>query len=91
MTKWLPPNVAAEMLSVPLSTFNRLVHQGKLPAPSYAMGPKLPRWDAAALDRAMSGAANSDLPSDDADEATERFRHVAAQRAKRSRRSQAPR
>ena len=56
---WLYPHAAAAHLGLTLDAFRRRVKAGTLPAPSLALGERNPRWDRAALDAAMTGAARS--------------------------------
>jgi hypothetical protein len=57
--RWLGPHDAAAHLGLTFDGFRRRVKAGKLPAPSHALGPRNPRWDRAALDATMAGAAPS--------------------------------
>jgi hypothetical protein len=45
---------AAHHLSVRPDCLARLVRQGRIPRPNYALGPRSPRWDVEALDAAFS-------------------------------------
>lgn len=56
---WLSPHAAATHLGLTLDAFRRRVKAGQLPAPSLKLGERNPRWDRAALDAAMAGAARS--------------------------------
>jgi hypothetical protein len=53
--RWLTPAAAADRLNVYPHDLPRLVREGKIPAPSRQLGPKRPRYDLEALDRAMMG------------------------------------
>jgi hypothetical protein len=55
VTRWLGPEEAAHHLSVRPDCLARLVRQGRIPRPNYALGPRSPRWDVEALDAAFSG------------------------------------
>jgi hypothetical protein len=59
------PQAAAEYLSMQVDHLKRHVKSGKLPAPSFHLGPKTPRWDREALDAAIQGGqaqARGELP-----------------------------
>ena len=56
---WLDAESAAAHLGLRLAAFLRRVKEGGLPAASYELGPRSPRWSAAGLDAAMSGSAAS--------------------------------
>lgn len=60
--RWLDMHAAAEYIGLAPDTFRRRVKAGKLPKPSAALGPRLLRWDRAALDAAMTPAAPSRRP-----------------------------
>jgi predicted DNA-binding transcriptional regulator AlpA len=53
-TRWLSRRAAAEYLSMEVDHLKRHVKSGKLPAPSFHLGPKSPRWDREALDAAFN-------------------------------------
>jgi hypothetical protein len=53
--RWLDRDLAAAYVGVSAFGFNRLVGEGRLPAPSRRLGERLPRWDRLALDATMSG------------------------------------
>ena len=48
--RWLDREALATYVSVRVDYIPRLAKGGKLPAPSYHLGPKCPRWDRAAVD-----------------------------------------
>ena len=54
--RWLDVERAAEHLRVRPEEVRRLTLAGKIPAPSYQLGPRRPRWDREALDAAMRNA-----------------------------------
>ncbi len=54
-TRWLDRAGVAAYLSVRVDALPRLARRGKLPAPSYHLGARSPRWDRLALDSALSG------------------------------------
>jgi hypothetical protein len=63
MTAWFTAGAAAEHLCISKVAFVRRVRDGLLPAPSYALGPKTPRWAQDELDAVMGGDASSADPS----------------------------
>lgn len=48
--RWLDEDAAARYVSVTSRKFWRLIRSGVIPKPSYAAGPREPRWDRLALD-----------------------------------------
>lgn len=60
--RWLDPDAAAAYLSVRVDALGRLVRQGRIPAPSYALGERSPRWDKLKLDEAFDGGTGSTDP-----------------------------
>lgn len=59
---WLDAEGAAKHLSIKLDAFRRKVAEGVLPKPSYALGPRTPRWSVASLDVVMDpGIASTDV------------------------------
>lgn len=56
-SRWLDAAEAASHVGLRDLEFLRRVKAGKLPGPSYQLGPRTPRWDRAALDGAMTGGA----------------------------------
>lgn len=50
---WLDREALAERLCVRVDEIPRLQRRGVLPAPSYKLGPRSPRWWAADVDEAM--------------------------------------
>lgn len=57
--RWLDPEAAARYLSVRPDALPRLVKDGRIPAPSHALGARSPRWDRLALDAAFDGGTAS--------------------------------
>jgi len=57
--EWMEREDAARHLSVKVSKFNKLVRDGVLPKPSYAAGPRSPRWSRKMLDLIMQGEDTS--------------------------------
>jgi hypothetical protein len=60
--RWLTPTETAERLRVRPDALPRLVKQGRIPPPSYALGPRSPRYDLSALDANMAGETASTDP-----------------------------
>jgi hypothetical protein len=58
-TRWLDREACAAYVSVRVDELPRLVKRGLLPAPSYHLGPRCPRWDRLALDARFSESAAS--------------------------------
>lgn len=56
--RWLDIEAAARHLRVQPHALTRLVRLGRLPAASYALGPRSPRWDRELLDKQMAGVVN---------------------------------
>lgn len=48
--RWLDRDAVAERISERVDRLPRLVRDGKLPAPSYHLGPRSPRWWSADID-----------------------------------------
>lgn len=57
--RWLDLTAAAAYLSVRADRLMVLVKEGRVPAPSYALGPRQPRWDRLALDAKFDGGVDS--------------------------------
>lgn len=57
--RWLDAAATADYISVRVGDLPRLVKQGRIPPPAHPLGPKQPRWDRLALDRAFDGQAAS--------------------------------
>jgi len=55
MPRWLNPDSAAAYIGVRVERLRPLVKAGKLPPPSYHLGPNQPRFDRLALDRVFEG------------------------------------
>jgi excisionase family DNA binding protein len=73
--RWMSPEAAADYLDVRVDALRRLVKAGKLPAPDYRLGPRSPRFDREALDKAMGAG----LPSRDPDRLLEAYREKTSQ------------
>ena len=57
--RWLDREALAVYVTVRVDYISRLVKAGKLPPPSYHLGPKSPRWDRAAVDALFEGDPGS--------------------------------
>lgn len=57
--RWMNPEQTARYISVRIDALSRLVRQGRIPQPNYALGPRSPRWDRLALDAAFEGGSAS--------------------------------
>lgn len=75
-TRWLDREMVAEYISVRVDHLPRLQKAGKLPAPSYHLGPRSPRWDRAALDALFTGGVASGDPVAIAQRAVQRMRNA---------------
>lgn len=82
--RWLDRDALAAHICVRPDAIARLVKAGRLPAASYHLGPRQPRWDREKVDAAISGGVAS------TDHGTA-IHALAAQIARRPARSQAPR
>jgi hypothetical protein len=60
--RWLDTEATAKYLSVRPDALQRLVRQGRIPEPSYGLGPRRPRWDRCALDAIFDGGVASTDP-----------------------------
>jgi len=67
--RWLDREAIATYISVRVDYVARLVKAGKLPEPSYHLGPKSPRWDRLVVDACFEGEMRS--ASRSADEAVQ--------------------
>ncbi len=76
--RWLGPESAATYLDVRIDALPRLVRAGKLPPPDFTLGPKSPRYDKLALDRAMGDPVLTKNP----DTALEAWREKFKEKAK---------
>ena len=57
--RWLDSTEAAAHVGLREMEFLRRVKAARLPAPSYQLGARTPRWDRAALDATMTGGPTS--------------------------------
>jgi predicted DNA-binding transcriptional regulator AlpA len=62
MSRWLSLPRAAEHLDISVDALRRLVRAGKLPPPDRTLGPRMPRWDRDALDKAMGTTSSCNDP-----------------------------
>lgn len=82
---WMNRDALAAHLCIRVDAISRLMRAGRLPEPSYHLGPRQPRWHRAKVDAAMSGGVASTDPDTV-------FHAIAAKiAARRPSRSQAPR
>lgn len=61
--RWLDRDALAVHICVRVDELPRLLRAGKLPEPSYHLGPKSPRWDRLAVDARFAGSVASLDPS----------------------------
>jgi hypothetical protein len=61
-SRWLDTAATARYLSVRPDALPRLVRQGRIPAPNYALGERSPRWDRNELDAVFDGRLSSSDP-----------------------------
>ena len=61
--RWLDREALAAYISVRVDEVQRLLRAGKLPTPSYHLGPKSPRWDRLAVDACFEGRAGPSAES----------------------------
>ena len=57
--RWLGPDATAAYIGVRVENLRRLVKAGKLPPPSYLLGPNQPRFDRLAIDKVFGGEDGS--------------------------------
>jgi predicted DNA-binding transcriptional regulator AlpA len=60
--RWLDRDALAAYISVRADAVARLQKAGRLPAPSYHLGPRQPRWDRSQVDATLSGGVASTDP-----------------------------
>ena len=58
-TRWLNRDEVARYLSLRVEAVDRMARDGRLPLPSYSLGPRNPRWDRIAIDTLMEGGVSS--------------------------------
>ena len=59
---WLNRDALAAHLCIRVDAIARLLRAGRLPEPSYHLGPRQPRWNRAKVDAAMAGGVASTDP-----------------------------
>lgn len=79
-SRWMSPEATADYLDVRVDALPRLVRAGRVPAPDYRLGPRSPRYDREALDKAMGAG----LASRDPDHMLEVYREKTAARKSRA-------
>ena len=84
LPRWLDREALARHISVRVDAIPRLMKAGRLPKPSYELGPRQPRWDREQVDATLSGGVASTDPGT-------AIHALAAHIARRAPRSQAPR
>jgi len=84
LPRWLDRDALARHICVRVDAIPRLQRAGRLPEPSYHLGPRQPRWDRDRVDAALSGGVASTDPGT-------AIHALAAKIARRAPRSQAPR
>lgn len=57
--RWLDRDALARHISVRVDAIARLQRAGRLPEPSYHLGPRQPRWDRAKVDATLAGEVAS--------------------------------
>lgn len=57
--RWLDSEATAKYISVRVAALPRLVRAGRIPQPTYDIGPRSPRWDKLALDATFEGGSAS--------------------------------
>lgn len=59
--RWLDRDAVAAYLRLRVEAVDRMARDGRLPQPSYTLGPRNPRWDRETLDDRMGrGIASTD-------------------------------
>lgn len=64
LPRWLDRDGLAQHISVRPYAIPRLLREGKLPSPSYHLGPRQPRWDRDRVDAAFAGGLASTDPTE---------------------------
>lgn len=82
--RWLDRDALARYICVRVDALSRLQRAGRLPPPSYHLGPRQPRWDRDLVDATLSGGVASTDPGT-------AIHALAAKIARRAPRSEAPR
>jgi hypothetical protein len=60
--RWLDRDALARHISVRVDAIARLQRAGRLPAPSYHLGARQPRWDREQVDATLAGGVASTDP-----------------------------
>jgi predicted DNA-binding transcriptional regulator AlpA len=66
LKRFLPPEDVAERIGVRVDQIPRLLKAGKLPKPSFHLGPRKPRYDRIAIDALFTGNKEPDEQAGDA-------------------------
>lgn len=66
LPRWLDRNALATYISLRVDEIPRFVRAGKIPQPSYQLGPKSPWWWSAAVDEAFGMAPTPGLEIEEA-------------------------
>lgn len=64
--RWLDPEATAAYIGERVDHLPRLLRAGKLPTPSYHLGPRKPRYDRLALDALFGGGTVADDRAEEA-------------------------
>ena len=59
IARWLDRDALAVYLSVRVDELPRMQRAGRIPTPSFHLGPRSPRWDRLAIDSLFMGAPSS--------------------------------
>jgi hypothetical protein len=84
--RWLGPKALARYIGRDSKTLSALVQSGKLPKPTYHLGPKSPRYDRMAVDAMLVGQREHADVEDIANRAIQRMRQEYEGRPARARR-----
>ena len=57
--RWLSPDQMARYIDSPVDKLPRLIKEGRIPKPTYTLGPRSPRFDRLEVDRMFSGGTTS--------------------------------
>jgi hypothetical protein len=83
--RWLSPRALGSYLGRDPKTLSSLVRAGKLPKPTYQLGPKSPRYDRLAVDAMLIGQREHTDAEDIANRAIQRMRAEYESRPPRAR------
>jgi hypothetical protein len=83
--RWLSPKMLGCYLGRDPKTLLKLVRAGKLPKPTYQLGPKSPRYDRLAVDAMLTGQTEHSDAEDIANRAIQRMRAEYENRPARAR------